>query len=61
MIARYKYRDLEWIDIESPTHEEVRKIMEEFDIQLYVRRAKQLEHFVEGSVLQRELIADLEA
>ena len=32
MIARYKYRDLEWIDIESPTHEEVRKIMEEFDI-----------------------------
>lgn len=32
MIARYKYRDLEWVDIESPTHEEIRNIMEEFDI-----------------------------
>ena len=31
--------------------------MEEYDIQLYFRRAKQLEHIVEGPVLQRELIA----
>jgi len=31
--------------------------MEEFDIQLYFRRAKQFEHLVEGPVLQRELIA----
>lgn len=31
--------------------------MEEYDIQLYFRRAKQLEHLVEGPVLQRELIA----
>lgn len=32
MISRYKYRDLVWVDIESPTNEEVRQIMEEFDI-----------------------------
>ena len=31
--------------------------MEEFDIQLYFRRAKQFDHLVEGPVLQRELIA----
>lgn len=32
MISRYKYHDLTWIDMESPTNEEVREIMEEFDI-----------------------------
>lgn len=32
MISRYKYHDLTWIDMESPTNEEVRHIMEEFDI-----------------------------
>ena len=32
MISRYKYRDLVWVDIESPNNEEVRQIMEEFDI-----------------------------
>ncbi len=31
--------------------------MEEFDIRLYFRRAKQFEHLVEGPVLQREVIA----
>ncbi|MEK7118548.1 MAG: magnesium transporter CorA family protein [Patescibacteria group bacterium] len=32
MISRYKYHDLTWIDMESPVNEEVRQIMEEFDI-----------------------------
>lgn len=32
MISRYTYHDLLWVDIESPTHEEVRAIMSEFDI-----------------------------
>ena len=32
MINRYNYRDLLWIDMERPSHEEVRQIMEEFDI-----------------------------
>src|SRR3989338_236190 len=32
MISRYKYHELTWLDIESPTNEEVRGIMEEFDI-----------------------------
>lgn len=32
MISRYNYHDLIWIDMESPSHEEVRQIMEEFDI-----------------------------
>ena len=31
--------------------------MEEFDIQLHVRRARQLEHMLEGPALQREIIA----
>ncbi|HSE35438.1 MAG TPA: magnesium transporter CorA family protein [Candidatus Paceibacterota bacterium] len=32
MITRYPYRELVWIDIEKPTHEEVRALMDEFDI-----------------------------
>lgn len=32
MISRYKYHDLTWVDMERPTHEEVRGIMDEFDI-----------------------------
>jgi len=32
MISRYKYHELTWIDVESPTHEDIRLIMEEFDI-----------------------------
>jgi len=32
MISRYTYDHLQWIDLESPTHEEVRMLMEEFDI-----------------------------
>lgn len=32
MILRNKYRDLTWIDVERPSHEEIRSLMEEFDI-----------------------------
>lgn len=32
MISRYNFHDLLWIDAERPTHEEVRALMEEFDI-----------------------------
>lgn len=32
MISRYKYHALTWVDMESPTSEEVRQIMDEFDI-----------------------------
>jgi magnesium transporter len=32
MISRNKYRDLLWIDVERPSHEEIRTLMEEFDI-----------------------------
>ena len=32
MILRNKYRDLTWIDVERPTHEEIRTLMDEFDI-----------------------------
>lgn len=32
MISRYKYHELTWVDMESPTSEEVRQIMDEFDI-----------------------------
>lgn len=32
MISRYKYHDLTWIDMESPSNDEVRGIMEEYDI-----------------------------
>ncbi len=30
MISRHTYKDLVWVDLESPTQEEVRQIMEEF-------------------------------
>ncbi len=32
MISRYTYKELVWIDLEAPTSEEVRSIMEEFNI-----------------------------
>lgn len=32
MISRHKYKHLVWVDVESPTVEEVRLLMEEFDI-----------------------------
>lgn len=32
MIFRYTYKDLIWIDVQSPTQEEVRSLMEEFNI-----------------------------
>lgn len=32
MISRYLYKDLVWVDLESPTQEEVRALMEEFNI-----------------------------
>lgn len=32
MISRYNYKDLVWVDLESPTTEEVRQIMEEFKL-----------------------------
>ena len=32
MISRYTYKDLVWVDVQSPTQEEVRSLMEEFDI-----------------------------
>lgn len=32
MISRYNYKDLVWVDLESPTQEEVRSVMEEFGV-----------------------------
>lgn len=32
MITRYRHRDVVWVDLESPTPEEVREVMEEYDI-----------------------------
>ncbi len=32
MISRYQYKDLVWVDLESPTKEEVREIMEKYNI-----------------------------
>ena len=36
MITRYEYRDLVWIDIESPTQVEIRNLMEEYSIHPFV-------------------------
>lgn len=32
MISRYHYKDLVWVDLESPTQDEVRTVMEEFGV-----------------------------
>lgn len=32
MISRYTYKDLVWVDVQSPTQEEVRGLMDEFNI-----------------------------
>lgn len=34
MINKYTYKDLEWLDLESPTQEEVREIMEKYDLNI---------------------------
>lgn len=36
MINRYVYRDITWIDIESPTREEIKEISTEFNINSFV-------------------------
>lgn len=36
MITRYEYKDLIWIDIESPTQVEIRDLMEEYSIHPFV-------------------------
>ncbi len=36
MLTRYKHNNVTWIDLESPTNEEVRKIMEEYEIHPHV-------------------------
>jgi len=33
MLARYRYKNLTWIDLESPTREEVQQVMDEFSIE----------------------------
>jgi len=32
MLSRYKHKDLTWIDLETPTNDEVRALMEEFSL-----------------------------
>ena len=32
MLTRYRHNDVTWVDLESPTPEEVREVMEEYDI-----------------------------
>lgn len=32
MVTRYKYKNVTWIDLESPTSEEVRELLEEFQL-----------------------------
>ena len=32
MIFKYTYKDITWVDIESPTKEDIRQVMEEYDI-----------------------------
>lgn len=32
MVREYTHKHLRWVDLESPTHEEVRKIMQEFNL-----------------------------
>lgn len=36
MLARYKHGGLTWIDLESPTREEARKVMEEFGLDHFI-------------------------
>lgn len=32
MISRYTYKKLVWVDVQSPTQDEVRSLMEEFGV-----------------------------
>lgn len=32
MISRYKYKDLVWVDVQSPSQDEIRQLMDEFTI-----------------------------
>lgn len=37
MISKYSHRELNWVDIESPTEEEVAYILEEYTIPLFIK------------------------
>ncbi|PIR86340.1 hypothetical protein COU13_01475 [Candidatus Kaiserbacteria bacterium CG10_big_fil_rev_8_21_14_0_10_43_70] len=56
MLQRYTHNDLTWIDLESPTHEEVRKIMEEFGIDSLVAEELLLPTFKPRVELREQFI-----
>ena len=37
MISKYSHRELNWVDLESPTEEEVAYILEEYTIPLFIK------------------------
>jgi len=56
MIKKYKNNSITWIDVEDPTLEEVRTLMEEYDINRDIARELQLPTYKEKSVMYKDYL-----
>jgi len=56
MIKKYKNNSITWIDVEDPTLEEVRTLMEEYDINPDIARELQLPTYKEKSVTYKDYL-----
>ena len=56
MIKKYTNNSIAWIDVESPTTEEVRSLMEEYDINPDVARELQLPTYKEKVVVSKDYL-----
>ena len=56
MIKKYTHKTITWIDVESPTIDEIRSLMEEYSINPSVAKELQLPSYKEKIVLHKEYL-----
>jgi len=56
MIKKYTNNSITWVDVESPTSEEVRSLMEEYDINPDIARELQLPTYKEKVVVSKDYL-----
>ena len=56
MINKYKNNDIVWIDVKNPTNDEVRILMDEYDINPDIARELQLPTYKEKIVMHKEYL-----
>jgi magnesium transporter len=56
MVKKYTHKTITWIDVESPTIDEIRSLMEEYSIDPVVAKELQLPSYKEKIVLHKEYL-----